>query len=141
MFLFTKKSIALLTGGVLFLIACQQSGTSPAELVSLQRNQSARLSSDVTVRVDSIVDSRCPINAYCIWAGQADVALTLSKESATATTRLILGASTAAGKRTDSTTVSLASQTYIVILRNVTPYPGTGTQGQMQQAIVQVTKR
>lgn len=141
MWLFTKKSIALLTGGVLFVMACQQSGTSPAELVSLQRNQSARLSSDVTVRIDSIMDSRCPINVNCIWAGQASVALTLSKENATAATHLILGASTAAGKRADSTTVLLASQTYIVILRNVTPYPGTGTTGQMQQAVVQVNRR
>ena len=39
---------------------------------------------DLSIRFDSVPsDSRCPVGVQCIWAGRADVALTLSQGAAT----------------------------------------------------------
>ncbi|WP_080057558.1 hypothetical protein [Spirosoma aerolatum] len=137
-----KKLSGLLFVGTLVFAACQHANTDPTDQVSLGLHQSARIGSDVTVRVDSIQDSRCPANATCIWAGQAKVKMLLSNDRDSTTVRLALGADPGVSnnKRPDSTNVTLSSQTYKVILREVNPYPGTTPSNQPQTAVVQVTK-
>ncbi|GAB2589104.1 hypothetical protein [Spirosoma areae] len=135
---FTKKLSGLLILGTVVFSACKSPETTPTDRVSVGLNQSARLGSDVVVQVDSIQDSRCPANVVCIWAGEAKVKLALSKNSDSKVVRLVLGADVKA--RLDSTNVSLANQSYKVILREVNPYPGTSADGQPQMAVVQVTK-
>ncbi|GAB3781088.1 hypothetical protein GCM10028818_34500 [Spirosoma horti] len=99
------------------------------------------MGSDVVVRADSIQDSRCPLNATCVWAGQAKVKLLVSKNSDSTAVRLSLGADPGStNKRPDSTTVSLKNETYKVILREVNPFPGSASTTQPQTAVVQVTK-
>ncbi|WP_240543666.1 hypothetical protein [Spirosoma foliorum] len=128
----------LIVGTTLFS-ACKSSETRPADLISVGLHQSARLASDVVVRVDSIQDSRCPPTYNCLVAGSARVKLLLSTTTDSSTVRLALGVYDNL-KRLDSTGVSLNNQTYKVILRDVNPYPGTGKPGQAQTATVQVTK-
>ncbi|GAB4034907.1 hypothetical protein [Spirosoma gilvum] len=137
-----KKTLSgLLFVGTLVFAACQHSNTDPTDQVSLGLHQSARLGSDLTVRVDSIQDSRCPANATCIWAGQAKVKMLLTKDQDSTAVRLSLGADPGSkNNRPDSTNVTLSSQTYKVILREVNPYPGTSSSNQPQTAVVQVTK-
>ncbi len=138
-----KKQLSglLIVGSVLFA-ACKSNETTPNDSVRLGLHQSARLGSEVVVRVDSIQDSRCPINVDCIWAGQAKVNLLLSKNKDSSTVRLVLSPDVTASsvKRLDSTNVTLDSQSYKVILREVNPYPGTSANGQPPTAVVQVTK-
>ncbi len=138
----TKQLSGLLIVGTLCFAACKSSETVPTNSVSLGMNQSARLSSGVSVRVDSIQDSRCPTGVTCIWAGQAKVNMVLSKDSDSTTIRLILEPGVMAGspKRQDSTNVTLSSETYKVILRDVNPYPNTTNQNLPQSAVVEVTK-
>ncbi len=133
-----KQVIGLLIASVLFVVACKPSQTTPTDRVALGVSQSARLSSNVTVRIDAIQDGRCPANFNCIWGGEAKVGLVLSKGSKTHTLDLILGRSSA--KRADSTQISLSGQTYTVILREVNPYPVLPASGQPQTAVVQVTR-
>jgi len=144
MFNYTKPFAALLIVGTVFLAACNSSSseTTPTDRVSLGIHQSGRVGADVAVRVDSIQDSRCPLDANCVWAGEAKVKLVLSKGSDSTTARLIIGAGVKASdpNRQDSTGVSLGNSTYKVILREVNPYPSTSTVGQPQTAVVQVTK-
>jgi hypothetical protein len=138
----TKQLSGLLVVGTLCFAACKSSETVPTNSVSLGMNQSARLSSGVAVRVDSIQDSRCPEGVTCIWAGQAKVKMLLSKDSDSTMVSLILEPGVMAGspKRLDSTNVSLSSETYKVILKDVNPYPTTTNQSLPKSAVVEVTK-
>ena len=128
--------------GAVFVAACKPSATTPADTIALGLHQFARLASEVVVRADTIQNSRCPTGTTCIWAGLARVRLLLSKDTASTTVRLALGAGVNQDKstRSDSTNVSLNSEQFKVILRDVTPYPTAPAQNQTQTAIVQVTK-
>ena len=139
---FTKQLSGLLITGAVLFTACHSSETRPTDRVSVALHQSARLGSDVTVRADSIQDSRCPVNVNCIWAGNVRVKLLVSSINDSSVVRLGLGADPAGNvtKRPDSTNVTLNNSVYKVILRDVNPYPGTSTTNQPQTAIVQVTK-
>ena len=139
-------SVKLLSGflivGTTLFSACKSYETTPSDRVSLSLNQSARLGSDVTIRADSIQDSRCPTGALCIWAGQAKVKLLLATTSDSSIVRLTLGADIngTSKQRPDSTGVTLNNATYKVILREVTPYPTLDAPGRAKTAVVQVTK-
>ena len=139
----TKQLSGLLIVGTLSFAACQSSNVAPTDStsLSLRVNQSARLSSGVAVRVDSIQDSRCPEGVTCVWAGQARVKMMLSKDSDSTTVGLILEPGVTAGspKRQDSTNVLLSSQRYKVILLDVKPNPNTTNQDLPKTAVVEVT--
>ncbi|ADB37114.1 hypothetical protein [Spirosoma linguale] len=138
-----KRFSGFLIVGTILFFACKSNETSPADSISLALHQSGRLGSDVVVRADSIQDSRCPSdpNVSCIWAGQAKVKLLLKKDSDSTAVRLLLGADPGStNKRPDSTTVSLKSETYKVVLREVTPLPTLSNGNQPKTAVVQVTK-
>ncbi|SFD93231.1 hypothetical protein [Spirosoma endophyticum] len=136
-------SVKLLSGflivGTTLFSACTSSETTPSGRVSLGLNQSARLGPDVTIRIDSIQDGRCPTGLTCIWAGEAKVKLLLSNATASTPVRLTLGRSFNAS-RLDSTDVTLGSTVYKVILNGVNPYPSYPPTNEPQVALVQVTK-
>ena len=56
---------------------------APESDFTLRVNETATLSgTTISVRVDSVVgDSRCPINAVCVWAGNAAVWLRLMADA------------------------------------------------------------
>lgn len=140
---FTKQLSGLLIPGILFFAACKSSDTLPTNSVLLGMNQSARLSSGVSVRVDSIQDSRCPQDprVYCVWAGEARVKLSLSENNDSTSIGLILEPNPKSGnaKRMDSTNVTLSNKTYKVILREVNPRPSLANQDLPKTAVVEVT--
>jgi len=125
-----------------FFAACKPSATTPADTIAVRLRQSGLLASEVVVRVDSIQDSRCPTGTTCVWAGQARVTLLLSKNMDSTTVRLALepGINQDKAARSDSTSVSLNSEQFNVILRDVTPYPTVPAQNQTPTAVVQVTR-
>ena len=73
-----------------FLVLCLLSATaclgrSPAAPTAIDRTvvlapgQTVHLATDVTVGFVAVLgDSRCPINAICVWAGDATVRVTVS---------------------------------------------------------------
>lgn len=142
----TKQLSGLLIVGTLVFAACQSSTVAPDNpvSVSLRVNQSARLSSGVAVRVDSIRDSRCPQDpkVYCVWAGEARVNVFLAKDIDSTSVSLALEPDPKANstKRLDSTRVELSSQFYQVILREVNPRPSLDNQDLPKSAVVEVTK-
>lgn len=139
MTLFTKHPVAILLIGLSLFSACKSPETAPSDRVSLGVNKSARVSADVTVRIDTISDSRCPIDLQCFVAGDALVSLSLSNVAETQKRRLSLYGRSLSG-RTDSTTVQFGSSLYSVVLRNVVPYPDLTKLQQEKQAVIQVTK-
>ncbi len=146
---FFALSIALLCGCLACSSAKSDSALYPAtadvvvgDRATLVVNQSAQLASGVVVRVDSIFDNRCPINAQCITAGQASAKLLVSKGSDQTVARLIVGRPNIVGRGIiyqDSTGARLGGQTYKIILRDVVPFPTLEPTGQTKRAVVQVT--
>lgn len=143
---YSQKLIAALALVALPLAyACKTSPeVAPTNRVTLSAYQSARLQNDVTVRVDSLRDSRCPEGALCIWEGNAVVKATLSKDTDQKQVRLVLGpdpSATGTRLKSDSTGVVLSGVTYKVILRDVTPYPDVNQPTPATtQAVIEVSK-
>ncbi len=132
-----------LVGGLL-AAGCQkavQNVTMPYGSVVVGIKQSARVGQDVTVQVDSIQDSRCPVNADCIWAGNAVVRFTLSDQTNHQPGSLCLGACGQSLKVRDSVNVLLGSDRYQVVLTEVRPFPGTDPKNTQPQAVIQVKKQ
>lgn len=134
-------SASLLIGLTVFG-ACKSAETLPNDRVQLTVDQSARMASGVTVKVDSIQDSRCPQGGVCIWAGNATVQAVLTKNTDSKSLRLVLGPDPTQNYswKSDSTGVVLEGTTYKVILRDVTPYPKVGQAPEPKQALIQVTQ-
>ncbi|MEZ0486429.1 hypothetical protein [Fibrella aquatica] len=141
---YLRPSIAAFLLLSTLLYACKTAEVAPTNRVALKADQSARLQNNVTVRVDSLTDSRCPEGVTCIWEGNSVVNTTLSKAADKAQVRLILGRDiTAKGNhpRADSTSVVLVGETYKVVLRDVTPYPSVKQPASpATQAIIEVSK-
>jgi len=107
---------------------------SSKDSVTLPVNGTRKFCRGVTLRVNSIQDSRCAAGVQCIWAGQADVQLRLSKRRASSTVNLTISAGP--GTHQNSAQVTLNTASYGVTLQNVVPYPGTGSPP--MKAVVQV---
>jgi len=70
------------------------------------------------------MDSRCPKNVQCVWAGNARVGFTLSTSSASQKDTLCIGDCNAAKSTKGSVdTLTLGTNRYQVTLLDVTPYP------------------
>jgi hypothetical protein len=107
---------ALVAAAAAILTVCSSPTTSANELpviVDLAAgNRVSLVGQGVTLRFDSVVtDSRCPMGAFCIWAGQAILSFTLTGPNAPASGRLLL-----ASDRPDSTLGVVLSA------EEVTPY-------------------
>lgn len=107
--------------------------SSFADSISLAAGESGRLSSGILVHVISIRDSRCPANAMCIWAGQVEVNLILSKDTESHSIDLTLRL----GQQIGLNKVTFGTVAYEVRLQDVQPYPGIGF-NQAKKATVQV---
>jgi len=79
-------------------------------------------SKELTISMISVNDSRCPINANCITAGNAIVKLRLSDNSGSETlTELCLGQCENSGS--DTKQITLSNINYSITMKKVEPYP------------------
>ena len=101
---------------------------------TLPANGTKKVCRSVTLHVNFIHDSRCPVDVQCIWAGRADVQLLLSKKRASSTVNLTISASP--GTFENSARVTLNAASYGVTLQDVVPYPRIG--GPPGKAVIQV---
>ncbi len=79
--------------------------------VNLQPRQSAALGSHAALRFDAIVDSRCPANVKCVWAGALNYQMTLSGGKAPETFLLGDNGASHASTQFEGVTVALAPLT------------------------------
>jgi len=77
-----------------------------------------------------VADSRCPANVVCVWAGDAHVRLT---------TRLSGGASTTSDLHSTTPPITLKVDRYTITMIGMTPYPGTGRDGDAPVVILRVS--
>jgi hypothetical protein len=143
-----KRSMNLFFGLALLALgwcaACkpQRIDTDP-DVVIVGLGQSVRLASGVSVRVDSLLDSTCPVGYNCIWAGMATAKIAVSKNNDQLLTWLRVGHRTEAGpgsRYSDSTGARLGGQTYKIILRALLPARARDSLAQPTSAMVQVTR-
>lgn len=136
----SKRIAALFFSGCL-AIGCQQTNEDsalPQGTVSVGNKGAARIGQDVTITADSIMDSRCPKDVQCVWAGNARVVFTLSDNAANQKDTLCIGDCRAASKG-NIDTVALGSVRYEVTLLDVTPYPVANTNPK-PEALLKVVK-
>ena len=90
-------------------------------------NESINLPGNGTIiTLKSINDSRCPANAYCIRAGNALVKLRMTDNSGEEVFgELCIGFCDTKMQEEDSIVIRLNKTSYTVILKSVSPYPGT----------------
>jgi len=122
------------------LVACEKDskmeGCEDLRIKTVELNKCAeKATADGTPEVcfTELNDSRCPINADCVWQGVAIAKFTLKADGTQH--QITLATTKIAGFPSTDTTVS----GYNVKLLNVTPYPGSTTP-EPTRAILQITR-
>ena len=149
------KNILLGVLSCLYLLGCQSDSNSPiaekfGDIFQIKSGEEAWLSgasakSDLKVIVESITDSRCPEGVTCIWAGNAQVKLTLSDAGDRQEVDLCIGSCYLEGDQygsfteQDTISVTVASQHYEVILKAVLPYPTQDNSTAEKEAVLEIS--
>lgn len=132
------KRLTLLFGCSFFLFgACQKKAAGDGTLSVRMRDCAARSFDGETVRIcyDSLLqDSRCPTYAVCVWAGVAQVKLTVRIGSGAYP--VVLSTLKAPGYVRDTIV-----RDYRITLEDVKPYPGDSTFLPARVALLSVVRR
>ncbi|MTK53487.1 hypothetical protein [Paludibacter sp.] len=117
-----KISIAILISIAVFTACNHDADTTFSKTIVSGNTVTIRLKETlqdktgyVRLRMDAVSDSRCPINAICVWAGNGAVTFTLFVNGNPS----ILTLNTTLGPKV------ISSQGYKVTLLELLPYPGS----------------
>ncbi|GAB3271510.1 hypothetical protein GCM10027347_42820 [Larkinella harenae] len=139
-----KNWYGLLLVGLLALGCDKGNKVAPVEEnqpVAVKVNQSARVKQNVSLNVESITDGRCPINANCIWLGNAQVKFSLKNDTQSKSGELCIGQCGEKLQNRSSVIIQLGSESYEVTLSEVQPFPGSKPDGTPQEAVISVTQK
>ena len=112
--------LAIVVSPLLSLLACAGNPAAPAGLplgkpFELRHGQSAVVQGGLKVTFERVVsDSRCPMDAICVWAGEAVLGLTLSRGGGTPELREV---------RADSAAPEIEFSSYRIRAVSLAPYP------------------
>ncbi|MCA6077943.1 hypothetical protein [Fulvivirga sedimenti] len=94
----------------------------------------------VTVEVLEILDSRCPSDVVCIWAGYGYAKLALSLNNDATTVELCIGQCANGPYRTaDTVRFELANKEMSAILVGISPFPTTSNGSEEKRALLEFT--
>lgn len=111
----------------LCLLACDKQEIAPFD-IEAPLGQSTKLSSAIgaNILIEKVEDSRCPINALCVWVGMAKVSISVVEaQKKTPLTLALPECTTCEPKLSESATVRIDGKPYRITLKEVSPYPGT----------------
>nr|WP_294894235.1 hypothetical protein [uncultured Pedobacter sp.] len=122
--------------GLLSFIACEKTTETSkiigfGEKVVLQQSDNVWFGADtitgIQIKINEIMDSRCPEDVKCIWAGEANVKLLATdlKDSVS----LDLKIDPVKSSKTDTVKFTLNSKNYQALLYAVNPYPNSKNEG------------
>ena len=96
--------------------------------IELSINDKVLINNEFVIDLTSIIDSRCPADVQCVWAGNASTQFKIigSNES-DLVINLCLGQCDTKFKTTDTTEFIRNNIRYSILLKEVTPYPKEGT--------------
>lgn len=121
--------LALFTMFILSLLnqSCDKDSIQFDNPFELGVNESIVLPGSLSIALESVHDSRCPINALCISAGNARVKLRMSDNSGAETfTELCLGFCDTKNNTEDSALIRLNNISYTIVLKELSPFPELG---------------
>lgn len=125
-----KYLLALVCFTGLLISSCEKDSIDFDSPFELKENESIVLQGNnngLTITLQSVNDSRCPINALCISAGNARVKLRMSDNSGAETfAELCLGFCDNMNNTEDSAIIRLNNISYTLILKEVSPFPELG---------------
>ncbi|HTM97178.1 MAG TPA: hypothetical protein VL088_00470 [Pedobacter sp.] len=111
---------------LVFIQACEKSSTiGSAHTVILTENEtktSAFEGKNVAITATKFTDSRCPINADCVWQGNATVKVNFKDENKEQEITMCIGGCDVLSVNLPKTIV-LNGKTYQIKLEEITPYP------------------
>jgi hypothetical protein len=121
-------------------VGCARNPNQPGDLplrqsVEMRAGSSVTLEGGLTIAFDRVTsDSRCPMNAFCVWAGDAIVAVSLSQGP---------GGPAARELHTDARAPEVSYLAYSIKLLTLAPYPQTEREIRPQDyvATIEVTAR
>jgi hypothetical protein len=90
---------------------------------------------DLKVDLTEVADSRCPLNAVCVWAGSAKLKFNISDGK----NETKVDVEFKGDKSKDFQEFSLGGQSYIIHVREVTPYPNTSESPKLEDYKVNIT--
>ncbi|MBZ4188318.1 hypothetical protein [Niabella beijingensis] len=93
---------------------------------------------DLTIAVSGIRESRCPMNARCIRAGEAIA--TLALEGSADTLSLCTGPDCRLQQRTGQDTITSGNHQYELTLSDIVPNPASTLKKGLQKAVFAVRK-
>lgn len=138
-----KYLLALVCFMGLLISSCEKDSIEFDNPFELEENESIVLQENnngLSITLQSINDSRCPANALCVSAGNARVKLKMSDNSGAETlAELCLGFCDTRNNTEDSALFQLNNVSYIVILKEVNPYPEAGKK-QNKKALLIIKK-
>ena len=128
--------VGLLVIAAVLSAACFRSPTQPTDVplgqaFDLRAGSSVVVSGGLKVTFDRVVaDSRCPMDAICIWAGEAVLALKLALGTDTPVEREV---------KVDSTSPELSFSAYRIKAVALAPYPRSGFKPEPKDFVVTLT--
>ena len=134
--------VAILTL-LMFFQACDKISYTEFEGTHvLEKNMAKQVVAEgkqIWMEIKEIEDSRCPVNAACVWAGVATAKISFD-DIPENTVELCLGACDVVSKpKTQEITIN--SIVYTVELKDVTPYPGPGVGPKDKKATIVIAKK
>lgn len=125
-----KYLLALICFTGLLISSCEKDSIEFDTPFELDENESIVLQGNnngLKITLQSVNDSRCPVNALCISAGNARVKLKMSDNSgAESLAELCIGFCDTGNNAEDSTIIRLNNTSYTIVLKEVSPFPELG---------------
>jgi len=125
-----KYLLALVCFTGLLISSCEKDSIEFDSPFEMKENESIVLQGNnngLKITLQSVNDSRCPVNALCISAGNARVKLRMSDNSGAETfAELCLGFCDDLNRTEDSKIIRLNNISYTVVLKEVSPFPELG---------------
>ncbi|WP_247233041.1 hypothetical protein [Telluribacter sp. SYSU D00476] len=110
---------------VVGIAACQEVSIYRNEDLKIKYKETAQLPPSITLTFREVVDSRCPLNAYCLQTGNAVVTLEIkpigSSSASPQEVELCVGA--CSSDAPDTTYININGTRYKLTLLEVAPYP------------------
>lgn len=117
--------IALLTI-LVFVQACEKSDSrslmGTINLTDKETQTVVHQGKSIAITASDFKDSRCPINADCVWQGNATVKITFKDDEKEQDITMCLGACSVLSVPLPNT-IQLNGTTYKIKLEEITPYP------------------
>lgn len=138
-----KYLLALVCITGLLFSSCEKDSIDFGNPFEMKENESIVLQGNnngLNITLQSVNDSRCPINALCISAGNARIKLRMSDNSgAEVFSELCLGFCDTRNNTEDSAIIRLNNNSYTIVLKEVNPYPEAGKK-QNKKAVLIIRK-